>query len=424
MSATETKKNSGCIRRGETQHHNPFRVVCVTQPGHVLFQARAYDPADPALVESLLLWEGKLIHNIGVRTNGQRVIEEGDPILDWQRFEPGFDPKNPLKVGDLIPNIEVIWGRGRNTAMREACEIRRKQLGSKYGPDDLFLIEAKSWSKATDDELVELMQTENEVRRDTTFLDKVELCMRQLKENRGNYKRASVAARVSEATIKNWEKLWGCDSAVMAAVVAEEIGAKLAWTYFPDVPKEKHKELLALFRASGVRKGAEAEATLARLRDQVLGVKPAAPPPVIHDTPPASATRAAGSPPEATPDVSPRPVTKPVTSPAAPPAGRDTRPLPSSDKPKPGAAVTDGKVATLPQARDVHALRRAATGLKEWATAAHAAGSAEEAKLFKMLTLAMGWASGKDDAFKDYPEVVAALRGDKYVPRASADTGS
>lgn len=423
MSATDTKKRTGCSSRSETLNYNPFRLVKVTTPGHILYQDRALDPPDEGTVESFLMFDGRQLQNIGVRLNGTRVLEADDPLLDWQRFEPNFDPKNPLRAGDTIPNVEIMFGRKRNTAMMEACRRERARLGDKYS--HLWLIEAKQFSGLNDAETLAIIQEENESRGANTFIGTLELAMRQLKANHFDYKATSISAHASVATIKNWEKLWGCDGSVLAAVANEEIGAKLAWTYFPDVPKEKHKELLVLFRASGVRKGAEAEATLARLRDQVLGVKPAAPPPVIHDPPPASATRVAGSPPEATPNVSPRPVTKPDASQAAPPAGRDTRPLPSSDKPKPGAAAsTDGKVTTLPQARDVHALRRAATGLKEWANAAHAAGSAEEAKLFKMLTLAMGWASGKDDAFKDYPEVVAALRGDKYGASAKADTGS
>lgn len=394
----EIRARMGVQKSGETHWLVPWQFSVVVDPLNPLYDVRALDPADPGMTADLAT--GPQIHPVVLRKNGKRVLEDGDPLLHWQKYGAKYDPAHPLKVGDTIDHMELVVGRGRTASLKEVWIAAERTR-----PDDLAFFVAKhircevySLKDLPDADAKAMMTSENANRRAETFKGKVTKAMDLVREHAGNPQVAALKSGVSIDTIRNWQGLWALNASVKEAVWAEKLGARLAWKFFGQVTTDKQPALLQAFFDAASLFGADAEKTLFRLVEEI-------------NDPAAARARAAAL---AAEDQGPQGAAAPGGAPATATPGTAAKP-----------AKTRGGKASAPNDPGSRMRTRAAVShfceAVGKATKVAKAAKAERDERDMKVAYAVGqFYMGNDDALRGLPHIRAAIAGE-YAPAKAAE---
>lgn len=241
--AKSSRDAYGALGETKTLYFDPAKLVVVEDEKHALYDERSQLPISAELVASIL-HHGRVLQPVIVR-------------------------KNP-ETGDL----EVVAGRQR---VRAVLEINRRGEVFKSLPEHLQKRRGKeSWKvpalidRAKDDDLAEVMVSENEIRKNDSPLVRAEK-MRRLLGRGKTEDELSVLFGCSSTTVKNTLHLLEASSAVRKAVDSGRIAVSAAYR-LAKMPaaeqKEKVAALLAESPATGVRKRPKAR----RVREVLDGI--------------------------------------------------------------------------------------------------------------------------------------------------------
>jgi ParB family chromosome partitioning protein len=210
--AKSSKAAYGAEGAGNLLYFDPDKLVLVTEPSHPLYDDRVYLPIDEKMVRSIM--------RFGVR----------QPINVRKNVETG--------------ETEVSVGRQRVKNAREANRRLAEQ-----GMDGV-LIPAMA-VKEKDEEALDAIVAENEIRTADTPLSRANKMARMVKFNRPE-EHIAMAFGCTVDTVRGTLALLDCCSAVQKAVEAGKLGvghAKALSKLKPDEQRSKLEELLAAAEA-------------------------------------------------------------------------------------------------------------------------------------------------------------------------------
>ena len=214
---------------------DPNDIVLVTDRGALLYDRRAEDPPDEALVA-----------NIMYAPDGKSPIGILQPIMGRRNPETG--------------KVEVAAGRSRVIAAREA----NKRLKKQGRPP----INVPVWiRKVSESHLLAALISENERRRADSPLNRAEKMQRYVNLGHGE-KETAVMFGVSESTVRNMLLLLDAPAAVRNALEGGKIAASDAYALAREEPAEARKKLGQLLeqapRIPGKKKQGSERASRAR----------------------------------------------------------------------------------------------------------------------------------------------------------------
>jgi len=134
---------------------------------------------------------------------------------------------------------ELVIGRQRVRAAREA---NRRLADSGKKPIVINVVTVRG----TDREMAGLMVTENELRVNTSQLEKAEMLRGLVELYEYTDKEAAEVFGVTQTAIRNWKKLWKCADEVLEAVNNGEMSASAAADLTVFEPEEQARKLEAL----------------------------------------------------------------------------------------------------------------------------------------------------------------------------------
>lgn len=225
-------------KRGNLHHYDPNELVIIgldtkDGPEHELWDERIKLPVDDKVVANITTY--------GVK----------EPVI----VRKGVDGR-----------VEVVDGRGRTRASREANKLLKKS-----GEELLYV--PVVFESGDEVHMQGVSISLNEIRRDDDTIVKAEKCMRLLARNGNDIKAAAGAFGVSTAAIKNWIKVGELTPKVKKAVAAGEISASAA-AELHGLEKEeqiaKLDKLLAGAKANGKKKATTSSAKKAAGKKTVV----------------------------------------------------------------------------------------------------------------------------------------------------------
>jgi len=214
---------------------DPNDIVLVTDRGALLYDRRAEDPPDEALVA-----------NIMYAPDGKSPIGILQPIMGRRNPETG--------------KVEVAAGRSRVIAAREA----NKRLKKQGRPP----INVPVWiRKVSESHLLAALISENERRRADSPLNRAEKMQRYVNLGHGE-KETAVMFGVSESTVRNMLLLLDAPAAVRNALEGGKIAASDAYALAREGSDQARKKLAQLLeqapRVAGKKKQGSERASRAR----------------------------------------------------------------------------------------------------------------------------------------------------------------
>lgn len=248
--------STGAIGKVDHDNFEPEFLTIVTDPASDLYDERADLPIEEKWVENVM--QLGVMSDITVRVNGTRPLREDEVQYNYAMFPNA-------KAGDIVPNVEVVFGRQRT---RWACEANRRmrELDPKA---TCWTIGAKIQKGADELLLFKMLISENEVRQQDSLVTRARKMQRLLARNGGNIQDAAVIFGCSISTVKNNMALLELHVAVVTGVANGKIGLVTALKEYGAMPRDQQKTVYEAWLQAGVTKGAAGRAMVREIADEI-----------------------------------------------------------------------------------------------------------------------------------------------------------
>ena len=208
----DARKTHGAEKKGDIFYIDPEKLTLVTDPESDAYDRRVHDEPSEKFILNVM--------HYGVQT----------PIKVRRNTESG--------------ETEVLWGRGRTKALREA---NKRLIKRGEDPKLMPFVVVRSARGA---ELVGMIISENEQRRPDTAMNRAEKAARMI-DRGASHEDAAIALGLETGQVKNLLALLGAPKFVRHAVEAEQVtlsngikAAKLAEKEGPDAGRKLIEKLI------------------------------------------------------------------------------------------------------------------------------------------------------------------------------------